>query len=175
MIHKYMSEHKVPDESCMPYQAKNMGCTADTVCRNCKPEGGCWAVDNYIGYGVRSFGSVKGEAAIMKELHARGPLACSFACDDDFMFNYTENVMKNDGVYVSSARTLLLMTLTILWKSQAGVRPLQESNIGWFVTAGALTGETEVGRTSKRVRLWPNMNAIGPNLSSTISERSCLG
>lgn len=103
MIHKYMSEHKVPDESCMPYQAKNMGCTADTVCRNCKPEGGCWAVDHYIGYGVRSFGSVKGEAAMMKEIHARGPLACSFACDDDFMFNFTENVMAHDGVYTSSA------------------------------------------------------------------------
>jgi len=103
MIHKYMSEHRVPDESCMPYQARNMGCTADTVCRNCKPdEGGCWAVDNFVGYGVSSYGSVKGEAAMMKEIYNRGPIVCSFATDDDFMFNYTANALANDGVYTSA-------------------------------------------------------------------------
>lgn len=55
MIHKYMYENKVPDESCMPYQGMNMGCQADTVCRNCAKDNGCWAVPDFIGYGVSSY------------------------------------------------------------------------------------------------------------------------
>merc|ERR550532_989536 len=103
MIHKYMSEHRMPDESCMPYQAQNMGCIADTICRNCKPgESGCYAVNSFIGYGVSSYGTVAGEVAMMKEIHARGPIVCSFATDDEFMFNYSANALAHEGVFVSS-------------------------------------------------------------------------
>lgn len=102
MIHKYMSEHKMPDESCMPYQARNMGCSEDTVCRNCFPgTKGCFAVKNWTGYGVSTYGSLSGEAAMMKEIYARGPIACSFATDEKFMFNYSANVEQNEGVYVT--------------------------------------------------------------------------
>merc|ERR1712154_246628 len=81
----------------------NMGCTADTICRNCKPgEAGCYAVNSFIGYGVSSYGSVAGEAAMMKEIRTRGPIVCSFATDGEFMFNYTANVLAHEGVYVSS-------------------------------------------------------------------------
>jgi len=102
MIHQYLSEHRVPDESCLPYQARNMGCTAENVCRNCKPdEGGCWAVKSFVGYGVSNYGQVRGEGAMMKEIYKRGPIACSFATDDDFMFNYSANALANDGVFAS--------------------------------------------------------------------------
>eukprot|EP00930_Biecheleria_cincta_P072045 TRINITY_DN5948_c0_g1_i2.p1 TRINITY_DN5948_c0_g1~~TRINITY_DN5948_c0_g1_i2.p1 ORF type:complete len:396 (-),score=37.62 TRINITY_DN5948_c0_g1_i2:149-1246(-) len=102
MIHKYLSTNKTPDESCMPYQARNMGCAADTVCRNCLPDkGGCWPVKNWTGYGVSSYGQVSGEADMMSEIYARGPIACSFATDSAFMFNYTQNALKHEGVYVS--------------------------------------------------------------------------
>lgn len=101
MIHKYMHENKVPDETCMPYQAMNMGCTADTVCRNCGTgDKGCWAVPKFIGYGVSSYGSVSGEVAMMKEIFARGPIVCSFATDGPFMWHYSENVVQHEGVYV---------------------------------------------------------------------------
>jgi len=104
MIHKYMYENKVPDESCMPYQGVNMGCQADTVCRNCAKGKGCWAVPEFIGYGVSSYGFVSGEQAMMQEIFARGPIACSFATDDPWMFNYSENVVRHDGVYVTKQK-----------------------------------------------------------------------
>lgn len=109
MIHKYMHHTKVPDETCMPYQAHNMGCQADTVCRNCLPEEtglGCWPVKNWIGYGVRSYGTVKGEKAMMKEIYARGPIACSFATNMAFLLNYTENALLHEGVYVDHNNSL---------------------------------------------------------------------
>lgn len=102
MIHDYMYKNRVPDETCMPYQAKNMGCSADTVCRNCANDGKpCFAVDNFVGYGLSSYGYVSGEKAMMKEIFARGPIACSFATDDPFMYNYSENVVRHEGVYVT--------------------------------------------------------------------------
>jgi len=57
--------------------------------------------EKFVGYGVSSYGQVKGEAAMMKEIYKRGPIACSFATDDDFMFNYTANAMANDGVFIA--------------------------------------------------------------------------
>jgi len=104
MIHSYMLKNRIPDDTCMPYQAKNMGCTADNMCRNCyhHPNGTafCWAVD-FIGYGVSSYGSVSGEKAMMKEIFARGPIVCSFATDGPFMYNYSENALRHEGVYVT--------------------------------------------------------------------------
>lgn len=102
MIHKYLASNKVPDESCMPYQARNMGCSSDTVCRNCLTgDGGCFAVKRWIGFGVSSYGQVSGEAEMMKEIYARGPISCSFATDAAFMMNYTQNALSHEGVYVS--------------------------------------------------------------------------
>jgi len=87
----------------MPYQASNMGCTADTICRNCLPgDKGCWAVDSWTGYGVSHHGNVSGEEAMMKEVYARGPIACSFATDAAFMLNFSQNALENEGVYQTS-------------------------------------------------------------------------
>jgi len=100
MIHKYLTEHQVPDESCMPYQARNMGCQKENVCRNCFPgDKGCITIDSWIGYGVSTYGNISGEAAMMKEIYARGPIACSFATDDLFMYNFTDIAMQHEGVY----------------------------------------------------------------------------
>merc|ERR1719491_1256008 len=90
----------MPDETCLPYQARNMGCEPINVCRNCKPgTAGCYAVKNYIGYGVSSYGTVKGEDAMMKEIYARGPIVCSFATDGPFMYNFSQTAIQNEGVY----------------------------------------------------------------------------
>ncbi|CAE8602087.1 unnamed protein product [Polarella glacialis] len=103
MIHNYLTHSKVPDETCMPYQAANMGCAADTICRNCLPgDAGCWAVDSWTGYGVSLHGNVKGEEAMMKEIYARGPIACGFATDMAFMLNFSQTVLENEGVYQTS-------------------------------------------------------------------------
>jgi len=127
MIHKYMYETKVPDETCMPYQGKNMGCRPDTVCRNCGTgDKGCFAVQNFIGYGVSSYGSVSGEQAMMKEIFARGPITCSFATDDPFMFNYSANAVRHEGVYVTRQK-----------KTKADVDHEMEV-AGWGVTPSGL-------------------------------------
>lgn len=110
MVHKYMHEHKIPDDSCMPYSAQNMECAPVSVCRNCagkhdpatglmKPDY-CYAVENWAGYGVGDYGNLTGEDAMMREIYARGPIACSAATDDFFMYNYTANAgVLSEGVY----------------------------------------------------------------------------
>lgn len=109
-VHKYLHGNKIPDDSCMPYVAHNMGCTPLTICRNCagkenKVTGNmdpdyCFPVENWAGYGVGDYGNVTGEDAIMREIFARGPVACNAATDHAFMYNYTTNpgVLK-EGVY----------------------------------------------------------------------------
>jgi hypothetical protein len=105
LIHRYMHENKIPDETCMPYQARNMACEPFNVCRNCGTgEKGCWPVKNWIGYGVSSYGKVVGEKAMMKEIYARGPIVCSFATDDDYMYRFSENVIQHEGVYATPKR-----------------------------------------------------------------------
>jgi len=103
LIHNFMHKNKLPDETCMPYAGVNMGCDAGNMCRNCisTPDGGynCWKVPNYIGYGVSSYGTVKGEDAMMKEIYARGPIVCSFATDGPFMYNFSQTAIQNEGVY----------------------------------------------------------------------------
>jgi len=116
MIHKFMHEHKVPDDTCISYSGVNQECTPLNVCRNCfrqlpidpsdpfKP-GPCWGMPTYIGYGVREYGNMSGELAMMKEIYARGPIACSGVTSVDFVQHFTENsgVLK-DGVYRDSTR-----------------------------------------------------------------------
>mmetsp|Transcript_16645 Transcript_16645/g.31492 ORF Transcript_16645/g.31492 Transcript_16645/m.31492 type:complete len:396 (+) Transcript_16645:73-1260(+) len=102
MIHQYLLENDVPDETCMPYQARNMECRPADQCRNCLPKHGCWSIDSWTGYGVSSYGNLSGEVAMMKEIYARGPIACSFATDAAFMMNYSQVALENDGVYVSN-------------------------------------------------------------------------
>jgi len=115
MIHKFMHEQKVPDESCMPYAAVTMQCTPMNVCRNCArgtptpenqyPPGPCFAITNYMGYGVRNYGNLSGEASMMKEIYARGPITCSAATTADFMHNFTKNAgLSKDGVFADESK-----------------------------------------------------------------------
>ena len=102
MIHQYLMKNDVPDETCMPYQARNMQCNPSDQCRNCLPKHGCWPIDTWTGYGVSSFGNLSGEVAMMKEIYARGPIACSFATDAMFMMNYSKVAAENEGVFVTN-------------------------------------------------------------------------
>lgn len=52
----------------------------------------CWAVPDFVKYRVSSYGFVRGEAAMMTEIAARGPITCGIAVDDDFCFRYTGGV-----------------------------------------------------------------------------------
>jgi len=115
MIHKFMHEQKVPDETCMPYAAVNMECTPINVCRNCLrgtptpenqyPPGPCFAIPSFIGYGVRNYGNLSGEAAMMKEIYARGPITCRGVASGDFVRNFVKNVgLQKDGVFADDTK-----------------------------------------------------------------------
>merc|ERR1719263_2578254 len=86
-----------------------MECTPVNVCRNCAPpsfiQSGvisgpqCFAVPHYTAYGVGDYGNVSGEAAMMKEIYARGPMVCQLATDQPFLLNYSLIASANEGVY----------------------------------------------------------------------------
>merc|ERR1712151_357309 len=106
----------------MPYLAKNMKCEPKNVCQNCAPhitwgpdgkpanitEGPCFAIEHWAGYKVGDYGNLSGEVAMMKEIYARGPIACGLAAAIDnitFVNNYSQNpgVLK-DNVYVTDTK-----------------------------------------------------------------------
>jgi len=108
-IHTYLHDNRVPDETCMPYLAKNVECTAYGTCQNCAPDSiplpgvpkGCFPVKGWYGFGIGDYGQVIGEEAMMKEIFARGPIACNMGVDADFVEGYIGNVLKHEGVYVT--------------------------------------------------------------------------
>jgi hypothetical protein len=55
---------------------------------------------SYVRYGVSEYGSVSGEKAMQKEILARGPIVCSLAADEQFMFEFGKVIAEHDGVYI---------------------------------------------------------------------------
>ena len=112
-IHSHMVHSPLPDETCQPYEAKNGVCDPSGQCRNCfHPDTvanpatphvdytskGCFAVAPGVMYGVKEYGGLSGEAEMQREIHARGPIVCSFAADATFMMDYQARLVE--GVYV---------------------------------------------------------------------------
>mmetsp|Transcript_47657 Transcript_47657/g.136565 ORF Transcript_47657/g.136565 Transcript_47657/m.136565 type:complete len:429 (-) Transcript_47657:131-1417(-) len=150
-IHQYLHHHAMPDESCMPYQAKNEECTPYNVCRNCAPTSialpgvpmGCFAVPGYQSYKVGDYGQVKGEEAMMKEIFARGPIACGLACDAEFVASYSENAVQHEGVFTVDTKfddTDHIVSVTGWGETPSGVKYWIVRNswgtfwgeLGWF-------------------------------------------
>jgi len=149
-IYRYMQKHKLPDETCMHWTAENKECIPENICRNCKiPPNlmdainnnplelakinmgeACFPVEHWIGYGVSEYGWVNGSVPMMKEIYARGPITCSMMADHEFTYDYSANVLKHEGVYLSD-------------KKYEDTDHLVEV-VGW--------GETSAGLTSWSVR-----------------------
>lgn len=114
MIHDYMAQQPISDETCQPYEARNRpeGCTPANQCRNCasppddKPNapGKCFEVPNWVGYRVSEHGHLPpGDVfAMKKEIVARGPIVCSMIADDEFVYRYASNVERHGGVFVDT-------------------------------------------------------------------------
>ena len=79
--YEFAHTHGVPDDTCQLYRAVDDECTDLNVCATCvKPVGDttkCSAVPEYTLWRAEEYGDVKGEAAMMAEVFARGPIACS--------------------------------------------------------------------------------------------------
>lgn len=102
---RYMAKFGLPDESCMPYSATDhtkygkhaKSCPAEGYCMNCMPIKGkdtCWPVKTPLRYYVESYGQItdKGEAPMMNEIYARGPITCSIATTTLFDYGYHAGV-----------------------------------------------------------------------------------
>eukprot|EP00163_Fabomonas_tropica_P024897 TRINITY_DN428_c0_g1_i1.p1 TRINITY_DN428_c0_g1~~TRINITY_DN428_c0_g1_i1.p1 ORF type:complete len:620 (-),score=195.54 TRINITY_DN428_c0_g1_i1:527-2386(-) len=82
----FMKSTGIPDETCQNYQATDLNCTAETTCKNCKPDfsnpkAQCYAEPKYPKYYVEEHGQVSGEAQMMAEIYARGPISCGVHAD----------------------------------------------------------------------------------------------
>ena len=105
---RYMAKYGLPDESCMPYSATDhtkfgkhaKRCPAIGYCMNCMPIDDvdtCWAVKTPIRYYVDSYGTVPepGEAAMLNEIAARGPITCSIATPEVFDYGYHGGIARD--------------------------------------------------------------------------------
>jgi cathepsin X len=74
-------------------------CKSINVARTCgsfSAEGGpCTGLKNYPNATVSDYGSISGKSAMMKEIFARGPIACGI--DATFLLNHEQGVIKTEG------------------------------------------------------------------------------
>jgi len=104
-IFEFMRLFGLPDEGCYNYLAEEQGCpdSGEGFCINCMMFGGdttnarCWPVDSYVKWHVKEYGEVVGEAAIMSEVFARGPVTCGLVCPDEFVYGYKGGVIHYKG------------------------------------------------------------------------------
>lgn len=62
-----------------------------------------YPIRTYISVGIRAFGMVAGELAMMEEIHARGPISCSMASGVvEFKYFYHHVSALHEGVYVET-------------------------------------------------------------------------
>ena len=135
-VFEFMHRFGLPDESCQIYKAKaSEQCNAEAYCHNCMPLGEeiwpykCWAVENPIRYYADSYGSVRGELAMMSEIHARGPITCGFASVDDFDYNY------RGGIYVdlTNATELNHDVEIVGWSVRKAINYLNSNFHSWLI------------------------------------------
>jgi cathepsin X len=95
----YMAQNGLPDETCAPYQAKDLNCTAINICKTCAPDFSnpakkCVAQTPQRMWKVSQYGVVSGAANMMAEIFARGPISCSMAVTPAFVA-YTGGIFKD--------------------------------------------------------------------------------
>jgi cathepsin X len=100
--YQYVYQYGIPEETCQHYKARDDVCDAFHLCRNCKPPAGgddCFAVPNqeYTTHYLSEYGHVRGEMEMMKEIYARGPIACEI--DSDPLEDYTGGILHVDESY----------------------------------------------------------------------------
>ncbi|CAI5461919.1 unnamed protein product [Closterium sp. Yama58-4] len=94
-VYAWAMENGIPDESCANYEARNKECSRINTCFDCSPDGACHAIKKYPRVYVEEHGTVQGEADMMAEIAARGPIACGIAVNDDFYKNYKGGIYND--------------------------------------------------------------------------------
>lgn len=88
----YIHDNSITDETCAPYRAishfmNKTTCTAQSICNECQPSGKCAVPKRVFTYTINEYANITGEAAMMNEIYARGPIACVVNADP--ILNYT--------------------------------------------------------------------------------------
>jgi len=79
-------------------KAGDWTCTPENIARTCStfpPEGKCSGLTHYPNATISEYGSVHGSDAMMKEIAARGPIACGI--DASPILDYTGGIYKGMG------------------------------------------------------------------------------
>jgi len=86
--YSWIAANGLTDETCQNYQAKDGVCDALHRCQTCdpNPKVGCSAIPSPAArvYGVEQHGQVAGEAHMLAEIFARGPIACGLCVTAEF-------------------------------------------------------------------------------------------
>ncbi|KAG5174900.1 hypothetical protein JKP88DRAFT_266018 [Tribonema minus] len=91
-VFEWGTENAIPFDTCQQYKARDEKCEPLNVCRTCWTfDDTCIPVAPYPNATVAEFGDAVGERAIMKEVFARGPIACDI--DADPLHEYTGGVL----------------------------------------------------------------------------------
>ena len=113
-VYQWLSQHAVAYETEQPYLAcspdsregfcahVDSTCSPVNTARTCggfTQEGGpCTGLTRYPNATVSDYGSISGSEAMMKEIHARGPIACGV--DASPLLNYEGGVVSDPGEFV---------------------------------------------------------------------------
>ena len=86
LAYDWLSQHGVTDRTCSPYRAMDGNCLHElSFCRVCYITGECNAVPNATRYYVDDWGRIadpeSNVTAMMREIRARGPIACRVNAD----------------------------------------------------------------------------------------------
>jgi cathepsin X len=127
----------------------------------------CWPVKEFTTYRVREYGRIHGEAAIMSEVFARGPVVCGMATTHHFDYNYT------GGVYIdtTNANEVNHDVEIVGWgQTEAGV-PYWNVRNSWGTYWGQ-NGFFKVLRGKNNLRIEENCMFAIVDLSGTDSSPS---
>jgi cathepsin X len=100
--YQWMHDNDITDETCAPYQAKSwkegMQCNATSLCMECFSSGPCFQPKSFNTYRVGEYARLptNNQSAMMNEIFARGPIACSIFAEP--IVNFT-----GDGVYMGNS------------------------------------------------------------------------
>lgn len=171
----YVHAHKagVVDSSCLPYVAKTQNCTSENTCEQnlhftghpvpIKPQR--HFVSEYGIVGKSTPGSNPGpvspvppgnEAAMLKEIYARGPISCCMATKAPGFRNYTRGIL-----HVSSNRTACDHLVAVVGFGGAG------NGAYWQVqnSFGSTWGEGGYFRIKRLSALLPGEHNLGIELA----------
>lgn len=94
--YEYVYKNGIPDDTCSIYQAKDLECTTENICKTCfgPPENStCITQSKYRLYHINEFGQVSGVNDMKKEIYYRGPIACGI--DATPIENYSGGIVNS--------------------------------------------------------------------------------